>query len=171
METGTTNPLSKHMNKTQAKIFVYMCIFFGLFFLFVATIPGKTLVLIPQANAEMSMPIPEIVAPVKPYTETTAIVTAYTAVEIACQPQNCIMANGKPAQRGFVACPRKLSLGTIVEIGGVEYECGDRTALWVEKKYGPTFDIFFGYDEISHQNALLFGRKSLEVKIYESSVS
>ena len=52
--------------------------------------------------------------------------------------KSCLMANGKKAAIGYVACPRRIKLGTKILINGAKYECGDRTAKWVDGR----FDIF-----------------------------
>ena len=71
------------------------------------------------------------------------------------------MANGKPAKIGYVACPRYLALGTIVELLGTTFECGDRTAKWVDGR----FDVFMGYGKEAHEDALNFGIKNLTIVI------
>jgi len=74
----------------------------------------------------------------------------------------CITASGEEVTAGrTVACPRAIPLFRRVVIQGHEYVCTDRTALWVERKFGPTFDIFVE----SHEEAVQFGRKKLEVTI------
>lgn len=87
-------------------------------------------------------------------------VTAYTGVE-SCHYAGCIMASGKPAYKGAVACPRALPLGTSVVISGVTYTCEDRTA----KRFDGRYDIFFGYTSEDHARALRFGIQDLEVTI------
>lgn len=98
------------------------------------------------------------------YQTITARVTQYTAYE-SCSNKGCINASGyRPIVGRSVACPRRYPLGTQVIIQNQRLVCDDRTAGWVEKKYGPTFDIF----SADYSNALRFGRKTLEVGIYEN---
>lgn len=89
-----------------------------------------------------------------------ATVTAYTAQE-TCH-NGCIMASGKKAYVGAVACPRALPFGTTVEIDGIgKLTCEDRTAL----KYDGRFDVFFGYSVSDYQRAKQFGRQKINVII------
>ena len=71
------------------------------------------------------------------------------------------MANGKYPELGYVATSdRTIPFGTIIEIEGVEYEVGDRTALWVHEKFEhPTVDIYM--DDCS----LDFGAKTKNIII------
>lgn len=74
----------------------------------------------------------------------------------------CLTASGEDTKEGrTIACPRSIKLGTRIQINGEVYTCLDRTAKWVEAKFGPTYDIFTE----SHDAALKFGRKTLEVAI------
>lgn len=99
------------------------------------------------------------------YSTMDASVSAYSLIESCHNRKNgvCIAANGKAPRQGItVACPRSVPLGTRVTIPGMgEYTCQDRTARWIEEKYGPTFDIFMK----DHGAALDFGRKKLAVTI------
>ena len=72
-------------------------------------------------------------------------------------------ASGKKVYVGATACPRSIKLGTKVEIDGKAYTCEDRTAKWVEKKFGPTFDI---YSTSSTPELFQFGRKKMTVKLF-----
>lgn len=89
-----------------------------------------------------------------------AHVTAYTGVE-SCHYEGCITASGKRAYVGGVACPRKYKLGTRVRINSIEYTCEDRTAL----RYDGRFDIFFGFTQEAHKNALRFGIQNLSIEV------
>ena len=97
------------------------------------------------------------------YSTMQASVTAYTLKESCHNRKNgvCIMANGKaPVAGRSIACPRDLPLGTRVFVPNRgSYICEDRTAKWVQEKYGPTFDIFMN----DQKAALEFGRQMLEV--------
>lgn len=74
----------------------------------------------------------------------TATITEYSRADSCHNVVNgkCLMASGKPVYEGAVACPKNIPLGTKVRINGQIYTCEDRTADWVQKRNGPTFDIF-----------------------------
>lgn len=91
-----------------------------------------------------------------------ADVTAYSEID-SCHFKDCLMSNGIPAKIGYIACPRNLIHGTIVEIDGLEYECGDR----YNKDLSYRFDIFMGYGKESHEVAKVFGKQTLAVKIID----
>lgn len=118
----------------------------------------------PVTNAEA--PLVKKLTEEQSYEVINASVTAYSGVE-SCHYPGCPTASGKRAYVGGVACPRSVKLGTKIEIAGKEYTCEDRTAKWIERRYGPAFDIFMGHDKAAHKKALQWGRKKLEVKIYE----
>lgn len=92
-----------------------------------------------------------------------AEITAYSEID-SCHYEGCPMANGVKAQVGYVACPRSMQHGTKVEIDGVKYECGDRTA----KRFDGRFDIFMGYGQESYDKAIEFGIKEKEVLVYNN---
>ena len=78
----------------------------------------------------------------------------------------CLTAIGKDTKAGTtVACPRSMALGTklIIKSGPLQgfYVCEDRTAKWVEQKFGPTIDVFTE----DYAYALTFGRHATEVAI------
>lgn len=82
----------------------------------------------------------------------TAEISAYTAIETC--GTTCTMANGQQAYYGSVACPRRIPLGTLVDIHGLGvFTCADRTAQWVDGR----FDVFFGYTEADYERAKQFG--------------
>lgn len=86
-------------------------------------------------------------------------VTAYSEFD-SCHYPGCVMASGKPAYVGAVACPRNLKLGTkvyIEEIGVLT--CEDRTHI----KYDGRFDVFMGYNDTAYYKAVNFGKKQLRV--------
>jgi len=68
-----------------------------------------------------------------------AMVTGYNTVPGQTDETPCIAASGANicGRRDAVACPRHISLGTVVEIHGNTYVCEDRLA----KKYDARFDI------------------------------
>ncbi len=74
----------------------------------------------------------------------TASITEYSRADSCHNVVNgkCLMASGKPVYEGAVACPKNIPLGTKVRINGQVYTCEDRTADWVQRRNGPTFDIF-----------------------------
>jgi 3D (Asp-Asp-Asp) domain-containing protein len=90
-----------------------------------------------------------------------AVVSAYSELDSCHTGKSCLMANGKKAHLGAVACPRSIPLGSHVLIAGQRYTCEDRTAAWVDGRY----DLFFGYGIVAHQKALEWGIKTLEVTI------
>jgi|GEM_PF-1543414 len=149
-----------------------------LFFVPVVTLPllinAQSFVIPPMRSAEINnsfsvnvfqqaMPLlPEVTSQPLPLVEFQdyATVTSYSSLD-SCHYAGCVMANGKPAQVGYVACPRKLDLGTIVFIDGDEYVCGDRTA----KRFDGRYDIFQGYGVGAHEKAIKFGIKKLQVHV------
>lgn len=90
----------------------------------------------------------------------SSVVTGYSSLD-SCNTKLCLMASGKSAYIGAVACPTKLHLGTTVQINGKVYTCEDRTA----KRFNGRYDIFFGYGKEAHQKALTWGIKRLDVSI------
>lgn len=71
------------------------------------------------------------------------------------------MASNKKVYTGAIACPRRYSFGTKVEINGKEYVCEDRMAL----KNDGRFDIFMGNGKEGKKRAMRWGKKSLPVFI------
>ena len=71
--------------------------------------------------------------------DVRAKVTGYNTVPAQTDSTPCIAASGANicGRRDVVACPRSISLGTVVEIRGETYVCEDRLA----KKYDARFDI------------------------------
>lgn len=93
-----------------------------------------------------------------------ASVTRYTKEESCFYPKDggCLTASGRVAKAGStVACPKSIPLGNYVVIDGHRYRCDDRTADWVQRRYGPTFDIFGGV----HADAIRYGRRRLGVTV------
>ena len=87
-------------------------------------------------------------------------VTGYSSVE-GCDDSECIMANGRRAYVGAVACPRSWKLGTVVKFENKEYSCMDRLSM----KYDNRIDVFFGYGIEAFKEARKFGKRSLGVEI------
>jgi 3D (Asp-Asp-Asp) domain-containing protein len=96
------------------------------------------------------------------------IVTAYCPCEKCCgkwaknRPNGIVYgAYGIELVEGVsVAAP--FPEGTVLVIEGREYIVHDKTAEWIVRRYnGKIVDIYFG----SHQKALEFGKKALEVRM------
>jgi hypothetical protein len=68
-----------------------------------------------------------------------AYVTGYNTVPEQASPTPCIAASGGNicGRTDVVACPRRISLGSFLQIRGATYICEDRLA----KKYDSRFDI------------------------------
>src|SRR3990167_8112188 len=88
-----------------------------------------------------------------------AEVTAYSAIDSCHTGPDCLMANGKRAEVGFLACPRKYALGAKFKLLDTVYECGDRTSI----DYGERFDIFMGHTKESYDKAVEFGKQELSI--------
>ena len=71
--------------------------------------------------------------------DVRAFVTGYNTIPGQTDSTPCIAASGANicGRRDAVACPRRISLGTVVEIRGTTYVCEDRLA----KKFDTRFDI------------------------------
>ena len=119
----------------------------------------------PEILDEMNNPtiiVPPVEEPKQEVSEI-ATVTGYTAIE-SCSNTGCHMANGEKAYVGAIACPRKLSFGTVVTIEGFgDLICSDRTALRFDGRY----DVFMGYTQEDYQKAIQFGKRQLKVIIKE----
>lgn len=94
---------------------------------------------------------------------TWASVTAYSSIDSCHTGVSCLMANGKKAHLGAIACPRSVKLGTRVTINGTTYTCADRTARWVDGRY----DIFMGYGQEAYDAAIKFGNQRLIISLGE----
>lgn len=71
--------------------------------------------------------------------DVKAFVTGYNTIPGQTDSTPCIAASGANicGRRDAVACPRRINLGTIVEIRGTTYVCEDRLA----KKFDTRFDV------------------------------
>jgi len=87
-------------------------------------------------------------------------VTGYSSLD-SCNTKLCLMASGKSAYVGAVACPRKIPLGSKVRINNKVYTCEDRTA----KRFDGRYDIFFGYGKEAHAKAINWGIRKVDVYI------
>lgn len=73
------------------------------------------------------------------------------------------MANGEYPHHGACATSDySVPLGSIAYIDGERYIIKDRTALWIQPKFGFTLDI---YSEESVESMLKFGRKNRVVVV------
>ncbi len=100
----------------------------------------------------------DYIAPPPP--SVVAEVTAYSEID-SCHYENCVMASGKRAYIGAVACPRDMELGTKVKIQNKIYTCEDRT----NKNLDGRFDIFMGYGQTNYDKAINWGNKTLKIAI------
>ena len=73
------------------------------------------------------------------FRQVRAYVTGYNTVPAQTDDTPCIAAFGANicGRRDAIACPRKIGLGTVVEINGTTYVCEDRLA----PKFDRRFDI------------------------------
>lgn len=73
------------------------------------------------------------------YHHLKAYVTGYNTVPEQTDSAPCIAASGADicGRRDAIACPRRIGLGTVVEINGTTYVCQDRLA----RKFDRRFDI------------------------------
>jgi len=97
--------------------------------------------------------------------EFVAVVTAYSEIDSCHTGASCLMASGKKAYVGAIACPRNIKFGTRVLIDDKPYTCEDR----VSTKYPERFDIFMGYGEKSYEKAIKYGKQNKEIKICKKS--
>lgn len=157
--------------KTNIIIFITVCLIIvaSLFFVFRAGDPPKadndTQELKAAVIEPQSLPDPcqlkDVVCNNEPKT-IYAKVTGYSEID-SCHYENCVMASGKRAYIGAVACPRDVRLGTWVLINNTPYTCEDRTSLSLNGRY----DIFFGYGKPAHTAAIAFGKRNLAVQILQ----
>ena len=78
-------------------------------------------------------------SPLDSFRDVRAYVTGYNTVAGQTDDTPCIAASGANicGRTDAVACPRRIGLGTILQIRGMLYICEDRLA----KKYDSRFDI------------------------------
>ena len=114
------------------------------------------------------------------FNEVLATITAYTSSVEETDNTPCLSASGVDlchniadsmekygydvfSADGVIACPKKYKFGTIVEIENRKYICLDR----MNSRYDgqERFDIYFGHDK---QGALEFGKRTLNIKIYNN---
>ena len=97
------------------------------------TLSSLTLFIISSITAQAQSPILPIPQQLRAY------VTGYNTVPEQTSPTPCIAASGDNicGRTDVVACPRRISLGSFLQIRGATYICEDRLA----KKYDSRFDI------------------------------
>ena len=98
----------------------------------------------------------------RPFVEVEAEISHYSSLDSCHTGEDCLMANGRRAYIGAVACPREIRLGTLVRIDGMNLTCADRTAKWIDGRY----DVFLGYGKEAHERALKLGIREMKIKIY-----
>jgi hypothetical protein len=100
------------------------------FFLVIESLVGN----ITQAQAANRLILPPL-----SFLNVRAYVTGYNTVPGQTDDTPCIAASGANicGRTDAVACPRRISLGTFLQIRGMAYVCEDRLA----KKYDSRFDI------------------------------
>ena len=96
-------------------------------------------------------------------TKDANVVSSVLTGEVTGYCLTGIMANGKEVHDGAIACPGFVPLGAKISIDGfvAYYKCEDRMGL--KYRDGNFFDIWFQ----DCNDALTFGRQTLEVKIYK----
>lgn len=111
----------------------------------------------------------DVTPPTSTFTKTMVASVSMYSRKDSCHNRRgkvCLTAIGKDVQAGTtVACPRSMALGTklVIKSGPLQgfYVCEDRTAKWVEQKFGPTIDVFTE----DYDYAITFGRRATEVAI------
>lgn len=154
----------KQKQKTQVRYYQIITVSF---FLAVAIIGNAGV----RCTNTQALPSPTVYVPhrapkititeQKPSKTLIAHVTGYSELDSCHTGQSCLMASGKRAYVGAIACPRAYKLGTRVKITDTVYTCEDRTA----KRLDGRFDIFFGYGQGSYDQAIKFGKKQLTINI------
>jgi 3D (Asp-Asp-Asp) domain-containing protein len=149
----------KEINKTVSIVLYFTAL--ALLIAGIAVIPNKPPIqaeIAPEATTEPPDPclMPHV------YCETDLVeVTAYSEYDSCHTGESCLMASGKKAYVGAVACPREIELGTKVIIAGIEYTCEDRTSPTYDGRY----DIFMGYSQEGYDKAVDWGLQELEIII------
>jgi 3D (Asp-Asp-Asp) domain-containing protein len=113
----------------------------------------------PEGQNEANSVLP--VARAEEYSTVTAVITAYSEYDSCHTGASCLMASGKKAYVGAIACPRNIRLGTRVIIDNNPYVCEDRVSL----KYPERFDIFMGYGQDAYNKALSYGKQTKKVSL------
>jgi len=113
----------------------------------------------------------KIVPPVKlrepiPLVTETVRISYYSELD-SCHnrvKEGCLTASGTVAKAYHTAaCPKDLPFGTQFNYNGFKWTCEDRTSTWVQNDLGRTFDLFLGYGEEAHKEAVRNGAKLGEI--------
>ncbi len=121
--------------------------------IFSVLLDGDTATIINEANA---MEAVEAVKTADTGEWSEAVFTSYSAGD--GYTPGTIMASGKTVYEGAIACPRDITLGTVIEVKGYgTFTCEDRKSL----EHNGEFDI---YSE-SIEEAIQFGVKNLEWRV------
>lgn len=109
----------------------------------------------------------KIVPPVKlrepiPLVTQTVRISYYSELD-SCHnrtPDGCLTASRTVAKAYHTAaCPKDLPFGSTFTYKSIEWTCEDRTSTWVQNDLGRTFDLFLGYGEEAHREAVSNGAK------------
>ncbi len=146
----------------RIEVLVYIVILLLLSILTVALIPkDKPTPQVEIVTQEATKEIERIVEVEKPlYQEQVFIVTAYCPCKECCGKSDGVTFTGTNAKENHTIAvdPEILPYGTVVEIAGIFYvaeDCGGGIK-------GNKIDIYFN----SHNEALEWGRKVMNVKVY-----
>lgn len=108
--------------------------------------------------------IPSTTVYITPEPQTIQMLTtAYSEIDSCHYPAEggCLVASGKLADKGMVACPRSMELGTMFEIAGRVYTCEDRYNADLSDR----LDLWHGYGEEAHEKALNYGERVRHIKV------
>lgn len=98
------------------------------------------------------------------YKIVKVLCTGYCSCQKCCGKTNGITASGERVSRGHVATPKHIAFDTIIEIDGLgKYIVKDRGGAIKTLRDGTIrIDIWFP----SHKEALKFGKRTYQAKIY-----
>lgn len=122
---------------------------------------GTLAILLPRTAVDIESPLLDNVS--CPIEEIGFYSISKYSPEETCPNKPCIMASGRYVYIGAIACPPDIRLGIKVEILGEIFTCEDRTASWVQNKFGPTYDIFTW----DYNAAKKWGRQKLLIRRLE----
>jgi len=110
-------------------------------------------------QGEMYVKVPEQLSTPR-FELIRAEITAYSASPDETDDTPDIVASGKKAELGMIACPGKYAFGTKVEIEGDVYTCEDR--MNIRYRHSEHYDILVESKDEAYQ----WGRRTLEIKVY-----
>ena len=152
--TNVDGKLKQWMKRNPEWAFSILVCILTLAFLLFFLIPksntptSEAITITHYVDVPVVMPCKEKEKKEKKRNETIATITSYSL--------KGTMANGEPVHEGAIACPRRIALGTTVEVEGMgEYVCKDR----LSEKYDDRFDIWVP----EYEQAILFGKRKLNV--------